>query len=159
MHKACSPSHHCAHLASTRAASWRLPWSCCNPLLCVCSVLQLQQSPKLDGSARVGLTAAPQAKCESSRLHDCSIVGRSLHAPLQRLCSTAAKWRARDAMWPAYYAVLAIMPYLLASHGSYILLHQPNTCARSCQISMCRDSFCLSRNWTHCIGIVLHLFA
>ena len=44
----------------------------------------------LDGSARFGLTAAPQAKRECFRLHDC-IVGRSLHARLQRLCSTAAR--------------------------------------------------------------------
>lgn len=75
---------------AVRAASWRLPWSCCNPLLCVCSALQMHQSSKLDGSARFGLTAAPQAKCECFRLHDC-IVGRSLHARLQRLCSTAGR--------------------------------------------------------------------
>lgn len=46
--------------------------------------------PEVDGSARFGLTAAPQAKCECFRLHDC-IVGRSLHARLQRLCSTAGR--------------------------------------------------------------------
>ena len=80
---------------------------------CVFAAPCKRNPPDVDGSARFGLTAAPQAKCESSRLHDCSIVGRSLHAPLQRLCSTAAKWRARDAMWPAYYAVLARKPWLV----------------------------------------------
>jgi hypothetical protein len=47
--------------------SWRLPWSCCNPLLYVCSAPCKCNPSKLDdGSARFGLTAAPQANIIAS---------------------------------------------------------------------------------------------
>lgn len=108
-----TPSLGSSRFDAVRAASWRLPWSC-NPLLCVCSALQTQQSSRLDGSARFGLTAAPQANRECFRLHDC-IAGRSLHARLQRLCSTAGRQAGGGHAMPCGRP---IMPYLLASHGS-----------------------------------------
>ena len=81
--------------------SWRLPWSCCNPLLYVCSAPckcnPSKPSPRRQRSVWADRCSASehqrQPSCrqgECFRLHDC-IVGRSLHARLQRRCSTAGR--------------------------------------------------------------------
>ena len=93
MHNSCSPSHHCAHLASTRAAFMATAVELLVTHYCMFAARAANAilPNRVDiGSARFGLTAAPQANCECFRLHDC-IVGRSLHARLQRLCSTAGR--------------------------------------------------------------------
>jgi hypothetical protein len=47
--------------------SWRLPWSCCKPItVCLQRALQMQSSKLDGGSARFGLTAAPQANIIAS---------------------------------------------------------------------------------------------
>ena len=122
MHDACSPSHHCAHLASTRAASWRLPWSC-NPLVtCLFAAPCKCNPPYSNGSCSVWADRCSASdiaslhadrRCECFRLHDCICRPFTSMHVCNAGAARQAKWRARDAMWPAYHAVLARKPWLV----------------------------------------------
>lgn len=129
MHDRCSPSHHCAHLASTRAASWRLPWSCSPSTRTVLVLPPCRCQRALWGPRQALAPASLQTMrvLSSSRLqYDCLAV-HTMH-----LCNATAAWpkpRARGAMWPAYSILCRTSSQAMARRSSF----SPTTCARRCQ--------------------------
>jgi hypothetical protein len=141
--------------------SWRLPWSCCNPLLYVFSAPCKCNSPdSTTGSARFGLTAAPQAIIASLHADNASVfvfmtAFEALHS--MHVCNAGAarqaEWRARDAMWPASYALLARKPCLVdppppAQHMraqvSRLLCAVAASPISKCDILYCAVAICVS---------------